>query len=240
MDLLAAGAQRLAIALDADQLRQFQRYADELLAWNARANLTAITTPAGIQLRHFLDSLTCLIPLRERWQADEPLELLDVGTGAGFPGLPLKLVWPALRLTLLDSVAKKTAFLEHLVRVLGLEGVRIITARAEELGRQPDHRDHYDVVVSRAVAELPVLVELGLPFLRPGGLLIAPRKGDLAAQIAAAGRALAELGGRARPPIPIELPGEPDGRGLVVVEKLGPTPERYPRRTGIPEKRPLR
>lgn len=239
LSLLERRAAELGVPLTPAQLAAFERYRRELLAWNQRVNLTSITEPREIELRHFVDSLTCLQALPDLLQQRPAAALIDVGTGAGFPGLPLKLAVPELRVTLLDSVRKKTAFLEHLVSVLELGGVTVLTARAEELGHQPDHRERYDIAVSRALAELPVLLELCLPFVSVGGRLVAPRRGDLQAQQAAAERAAQELGGAFRAPIPVDLgPGYTD-YGLVVVDKMTPTPPRYPRRPGIPSKWPL-
>ena len=172
-------------------------------------------------------------------QEGSTARVIDVGSGAGFPGLPLKIARPSIRLTLLDSVRKRTAFLDHLVGRLGQQNVEAVTARAEDLAHDPAHRDHYDVAVSRAVAELPTLLELCLPFLRTGGRFVAPRRGDLSAQQAAAQRAVRELGGEFRQLMSVELGTGYEGYGLLVVDKVGPTPERYPRRAGVPAKRPL-
>lgn len=240
LEVLAARAAEFGCPLEANQLAAFGRYRSELLAWNERANLTAITEPAAVELRHFVDSLSCLQGFGDLLADDPAPRLIDVGSGGGFPGLPLKLAQPRLALTLVDSVGKKTEFLRHLVAVLGLQGVEVITARAEDLARDPARREQYTVVVSRALAALPVLLELCLPFARVGGRLVAPRRGDLTGQQAEAAGAALELGGSFRPAIAIDLaPGLGD-LGLVVVEKVAPTPSRYPRRVGIPSKRPLR
>lgn len=239
LPLLKRRAPELGVVLDADLLRAFERYRDELVAWNRRVNLTGVTEPAEIELRHFVDSLCCLPALDDILAARPAARLIDVGSGAGFPGLPIKLVRPAVRLTLLDSVRKKTAFLEHLVGQLGLREVDVVTARAEDLGREVEHRAAYEVVFGRALAPLPVLLELCLPFARPGGRLVAPRRGDLIEQQREAAVAARELGGDFRPPVAVELGPDLSGYGLVVVEKVRPTPERYPRRAGVPAKRPL-
>ncbi len=231
--LLADTAASWGLPLSADQLRKFARYADELLAWNAHTNLTAITDREAIYVRHFLDSLVLA-----RFWGDAPASLVDIGTGAGFPGVPLKILRPPLALTLVDSVGKKTAFLRHLVAVLGLDPVRVITGRAEELGRDPREREQYDVVTARAVADLRVLAEYGLPLLRVGGVLLAPKGAEAATEAAAARRACALLGGALEQVASVELPGiEP--RALVVVRKVAPTDPRYPRPVGVPARRPL-
>jgi 16S rRNA (guanine527-N7)-methyltransferase len=240
LSILAAGAEAYGALLDSTQLQAFERYRGELLAWNARVNLTAITEPGEVEVRHFLDSLSCLLAIDDLLESRAPARVIDVGAGAGFPGLPIKLARPAIRLDLVDSVGKKTAFLRHAVEALGLPDVRVITARAEDLARWPEHREQYDVALGRAVASLPVLLELCLPFVRVGGRLVAPRRGDLLAQQGAAERAVGTLGGRFRAPVWVELGDGRAGSGLVVVEKERPSPERLPRRAGVPAKRPLR
>jgi 16S rRNA (guanine527-N7)-methyltransferase len=237
---LEVGAARLGIRLDTTQLAAFELYREELLDWNRRVNLTAITDPDEIELRHFVDSLSCLLGFKDVLSATPDAALIDVGSGAGFPGLPLKLVYPALRLTLLDSVRKKTLFLEYLVARLGLQGVSILTGRVEDLARLESQRERYDVALSRGLASLPVVLELCMPFVRLGGCLVASRRGDLAAQEAEAELAARELGGRFRPHIATDIGRGFEGYGLVVVYKVTQTPERYPRRTGIPTKRPIR
>ncbi|HLI25755.1 MAG TPA: 16S rRNA (guanine(527)-N(7))-methyltransferase RsmG [Chloroflexota bacterium] len=242
MELLAGGATALGLPLTKAQRARFARYQALLLHWNTRLNLTAITEPTAVERLHFLDSLTCALPLLARWGAAAaipPLRVIDVGSGGGFPGLPLKLALPQLRLTLLEATGKKAAFLAHVVAELELEGVTVVAERAEIAAHQVAHRAVYDVALARALAALPVLLELTLPFLQVGGLLVAPRKGDLAAELARAALALRELGGAARPPLPIALPELADGRALVLVDKVAPTPAAYPRRPGLPAKRPL-
>lgn len=221
------------LPLGEDQLAQLRVYADELAAWNAHTNLTAITDREGIYVRHFLDSLA----LARHW-GDAPDSLVDLGTGAGFPGLPLKLLRPELALTLVDSIGKKTAFLSHMVSRLGLTGVRVITGRAEELGRSRAEREAHTVVTARAVADLRVLAEYGLPLLRVGGRLLAPKGAAADAEAAAADRAIRLLGGELVVVAPVALPGvEP--RALVVIRKVAPTDPRYPRPVGVAARKPL-
>ena len=242
METLAKGAATLGLPLGAEQLAAFARYRDQLLAWNARVNLTSIVEPTLVEARHFLDSLTCATPLFARWGAATPvlpLRCLDVGSGGGFPGVPLKLALPRLRVTLLESTGKKVDFLEHLVAALELTGVDAVAERAETLAHMPAHRESYDAVFARALAALPALLELTLPFLRVGGLLVAQRRGDLAAEITAATYACETLGGAAPTVVPVTVPPLDDGRALVVVEKAAATPAAYPRRPGVPAKRPL-
>ena len=236
---LVEGARQLGIELTTSQLAQFDQFEAALRDANQRINLTSITEPSDIQTRHFLDSLTAALPLLDRLRAAQPLRLIDVGAGAGMPGLPLKIVFPELRVTLLESVGKKADFLRQAVEVLHLPDVEVLQERAETAGRDPLHRDSYDWATARALGSLPVVIELCAPFLAPGGLLVAQRRGDLEHEIAAATPVFKALKLWTRVPIPISLPGLEDGRGLIVGEKYATTPAAYPRRVGIPHKRPL-
>jgi 16S rRNA (guanine527-N7)-methyltransferase len=221
--------------LTAEQVALFSHYQELLLTWNRRMNLTAITDPAGIQVRHFLDSLTCALvtgPLAGH-------SLADVGTGAGFPGVALKIYFPDLRLTVVESVAKKTHFLRSVVAELGLTNVTVINERAEVLGHDSDHRERYDWVVARAVAEMRVLVEYLLPLCRLGGHVLAQKGIGVAAETAAAVSAIDTMGGALPQVRPVQLPGVDGLRHLVMVEKIAKTPPQYPRRAGIPSKRPF-
>ncbi|MHB1131165.1 MAG: 16S rRNA (guanine(527)-N(7))-methyltransferase RsmG [Chloroflexota bacterium] len=245
MEKLRAGARQLGLDLSAEQIDQFGTYSRELLDWNTRINLTAITDPEEIESRHFLDSLSCLTAMVQRRgdgkldPADVRGHAIDVGAGAGFPGLALRLVCPHLHLTLVDSVGKKTRFLQHVVQALGMEKVSVVNGRAEDLARQPAHRDRYDWCLARALAPLPVLLEYCLPFLRSGGRLVAPKKGDIDAERDAARPALKALRGRLVGVTQVVLDQLPDERVLLVIEKTGPTPELYPRRAGIPARQPI-
>lgn len=233
MERLAETAAAWGLSLGPTQIGQMARYADELRRWNQRVNLTAITDEDAVITRHFLDSLRCALS----WGAT-PGRLIDIGTGAGFPGLPLKILSPAIHLTLVESVGKKVAFLEHVVGLLGLEHVTVIAARAEALGRDPARREQYDLATARAVADLRVLAEYCLPLCRVGGRFLAPKGTQPAPEVQAAQAAISALGGRTLAVEPVELPGvEP--RTLVVVEKVAPTPPQYPRAVGVPAKRPL-
>jgi 16S rRNA (guanine527-N7)-methyltransferase len=233
IDLLAATAAGWGLLLNRTQLDQFATYAAELRRWNKRVNLTAITDESSIVTRHFLDSLRCALS----W-GSAPHSLIDVGSGAGFPGLPLKILRPELRLTLVESVAKKAAFLRHIVALLGLGDVVVLAARAEAVGRDEAHRARYDVAVARAVAELRVLAEYCLPFCRLGGRFLAPKGADVERELLAAQAAISKLGGRIVAVEAVELPGV-ERRSLVVIEKIAPTPAQYPRAVGVPAKRPL-
>jgi 16S rRNA (guanine527-N7)-methyltransferase len=237
--VLSEQATRLGVQLDAGQLARFERYRELLLEWNLRFNLTAVREPDAVEQRHFVDSLTCLLGMQDLLVLHPTARLLDVGSGGGFPGLPLKIACPDLRLTLLDSVRKKTHFLEQVIAELGVENVDVVTARAEDQARTELFREAYDLVVTRALAPLPVLLELCLPFLKVGGRLVAPRRGDLSTDQDAASGVVQVLGGRFRPPIRVKVGEYLDGYGLTIVDKVAPTPAIYPRRAGVPAKRPL-
>jgi 16S rRNA (guanine527-N7)-methyltransferase len=226
---------QLGLQLSRRQLEAFRWYASELLVWNERHNLTAITEPQDIETKHFLDSLTCLLAIKPR-TGDR---VVDVGTGAGFPGLPLRIVSPHIQLTLIEATGKKADFCRHVVRELALDGVQVIHARVEDVGHQVEHREAYDWAVARAVAQLPVLVEYMLPLLRVGGKAIALKGETGPAEAQAAEAALRLLGGHVDSLIPIELPRVPESRCLVVVSKRAATPAAYPRRAGKPAKDPL-
>jgi 16S rRNA (guanine527-N7)-methyltransferase len=237
---LRAGAQALGVSLDDQQIEQFRRYGDLLLATNEQMNLTAITEPSQVEILHFLDALT-LIPAIRSWCQVNNIEdptLVDVGSGAGVPGIPLKIAFPALRVTLLDATGKRVAFLQRTIEDLGLRGIGAYQGRAEEVGRDRDWREQFDLVTARAVARLPTLLEWCLPLARVGGLLLAPKAGDLTAEVMHGERAAPLLGGHVRALRPVELPELP-GRAIVLIDKTGRTPPRLPRGGGLPTKEPL-
>ncbi len=240
MKRLLDGAEALSLRLTATQQAAFQLYYEELVAWNQQFNLTAIIDYDQVQIRHFLDSLSCLLADETRIALKRPgARFIDVGAGAGFPGIPLKLVHPTARLTLLEATGKKVTFLEHLIQQLGLQTATAIKARAEELAHDLDHREQYDLALARAVAELPVVAEYTLPFCKVGGWVVAQKGEAGAAEAWTAERAITRLGGELRRVIHVELPGLPEDRSLIVIEKVCPTPMTFPRRSGIPAKRPL-
>ena len=238
MNKLYAGAQKLGIHLTQTQLAQFETYFQELVRGNERMNLTAITDYDEAQVKHFLDSLTVISGVRLEGNT-RPLYVIDVGTGAGLPGLPLKIVLPHTRLALLEATTKKVKFLENLTDRLGLKDIEIINGRAEEVAHDARYREKFELVLSRAVASLPTLVELTLPFCAIGGYFIAQKKGDIGEEVRRSQKAIELLGGKLREVKPVELKELQDNRTLVMIDKVAPTPLTYPRRPGIPARRPI-
>ncbi|MCA9929402.1 MAG: 16S rRNA (guanine(527)-N(7))-methyltransferase RsmG [Anaerolineales bacterium] len=228
-------AQRMGVVLNKEQIEQFKRYAALLLAWNEKLNLTAVRQLDQIYQRHFLDSLSCVSVLGQL----DGRSLIDVGSGAGFPGLPLKIVFPQMRLTLVESVQKKARFLEVVAAELQLENVTIVAERVEQIGQQAAHREQYDWAVARAVAELRVLVEYLLPLCRVGGAMLAQKGPQAGAELAAAQQAISQLGGGDAQLHAVSQPEEEMNWYLVVIPKTAVTPPKFPRRVGMPVKRPL-
>ena len=236
MEKLARDAQDLFnVQITGRQALALTTYEKELLEWNQKFNLTAIRDSDSIRTKHFLDSLSCVLA----WRSSPPSQLIDVGTGAGFPGIPLKILYPNLKLTLVESVGKKAMFCEHIVRVLGLEHVEVVHARAEDLGQNGRHREKYDWAVARAVANLNVLSEYLIPLVRVGGNILAQKGESGPAEAQSAEEAMKILGGKLKQLIPVHLPSVAEDRYLVVVEKVAATPPKYPRKPGIPKKQPL-
>lgn len=243
MALLVAGCAQLNLALDPQQQAQFEQYYRELVDWNERLNLTTITGYDEVQIKHFLDSLVSLpliaAELGQSLPLGKPLRLVDVGSGAGFPGLPLKIVSPQLDVTLMDGTQKKVHFLEQVVKTLGLAAIRVVHGRAEELGRIGEHRDRYDLVTARAVAPLNVLAEYLLPLVRPGGLAVIYKGPGAPQEFMEARQAIKQLAGDAVRLAPVEVPFLNEKRFVLLVKKLRPTPAQYPRGQGLARKKPL-
>ena len=217
------------------QKEQFNKYYEMLTDWNEKINLTAITDKDEVWLKHFEDSLS----IDKIKDMDQTESVIDLGTGAGFPGLPRKIAYPNIKLTLLDSLDKRIRFLEAVVRELGLTDVTCIHGRAEDFSRSPEYREKYDLCVSRAVAGLSVLSELCIPFVKPGGSFVAYKSEKAEAEIAEAENALAILNGRIKTTEEFTLSDNVQKRILIDIEKTGLTPEKYPRRAGVPAKKPL-
>ena len=226
---------QLGLRLSRAQLSALSLYERELVDWNTRFNLTAIRDPQEIHIKHFLDSLTCLVALRETSVG----RLIDIGTGAGFPGIPIKIIYPKMQLTLVESVGKKAEFCRHVVKILDLQGVEVVQERAETLGQAPTYREQYDWAVARAVAILPVLAEYLLPLVRVGGSMLAMKGESGPVEAHTAEHAIRVLGGHLRQLLPVTLPGVAEERYLVVIDKVAATPIGYPRKVGVPAKLPL-
>jgi len=237
LDLLKAGAAALGVSLDPIQIAQFRRYYHELVDWNRRGNLTSVTGCAEVQSRHFVDSLSVIAVLNGGLL--DGGRALDVGSGAGFPGLPLKIAFPRLKITLMDATNKKASFLRHVSGVLGLDDVEVLAGRAETLAHHTVLREEFDLVLSRAVAQLPVLAELTLPFCRLGGLVVSQKGVGVDVEVRQAQRAIETVGGMLKEIREVQSASFDTRAALVVIEKKAATPLKYPRRSGIPAKRPL-
>ena len=234
-EILSARAAETGIPLTAEQIGQFSVYHEMLLDWNTRMNLTALTAPEDVAVKHIIDSLTAY----DAALFDGARTLIDVGTGAGLPGIPLAVYAPHLTVTLLDSLNKRVRFLTEVTAAMGLQNVRCIHARAEEAARTAEHRAAYDIAVSRAVARLPVLLEYTLPFVRVGGTLLALKGRAYAEEQKEARRAAEVLGGSRITARPVHLPGLDDVRAILTVTKERQTPAAYPRGGGAPTRRPI-
>jgi 16S rRNA (guanine527-N7)-methyltransferase len=245
MQNLASGAAQMGLTLQAAQLTAFEQYTDELLAWNERFNLTAVIDRDQVIVRHYLDSLALLPALAGLEGVSistllgRTLRAADVGAGAGLPGLALRLVWPRLRLSLIEATGKKVRFMEHVIETLGLTEVQLTQGRAEELALREPHRAGYDLVLARAVAPLPTLVEYLLPMARRGGRVVAYKGSAAHEEALAAEYGIRLLGGHLRKLVPVEVPGLAETRVLVIIDKVAQTPDGYPRGRGLPRKQPL-
>ena len=222
------GLFELGITLSEEQKTQFLQYYELLVEWNSFMNLTVIT-------KHFLDSLS-LVKVCDVEQAGR---ILDVGTGAGFPGIPLKIAFPEVEVVLLDSLNKRVKFLNEVIGQLGLSKITAVHGRAEDFARQKDYREQFDLVVSRAVANLSSLSEYCLPYVKVGGRFVSYKSGKLNEELAAAQKAIHVLGGEAKEPVYFQLTGTEDERSFVCIEKGKATPKKYPRKAGTPAKEPI-
>ena len=236
MENLFESAEKLfGVKLSEEQREQFRVYEALLIDWNSKINLTAVRDPEGIGTKHFLDSLSCVPVLGDM----NGRSLIDIGTGAGFPGIPLRIVYPGLRLTLVDSVGKKADFCQLAVNTLHLKGVKVLKDRSEELGAAKAHREQYDAATARAVAVMPVLCEYLLPLVKPGGQMLAMKGESAPEETKTAAAAIGKLGGGEPSLTEVVLPGVEGKRYLVSIPKTAHTPAGYPRRTGLPLKKPI-
>lgn len=234
-DILTNAFTSEGFSLTEQQLQQFVIYYDTLITWNQKMNLTAIEEPVEVAYKHFVDSaclLRVVLDLKQK-------SMIDVGTGAGFPGVPLKIMEPALDLTLFDSLNKRIIFLQELCQKLQLKDVKAVHGRAEEFGIKPEYRQQYDMATARAVARMPVLLEICLPFVKKGGIFIALKGPELENEIKESSNALKELGGKLVDVQQFTLADGAYTRNLAVIEKIKDTPKKYPRKAGTPQKKPL-
>lgn len=232
-EILAARGAEAQLSFTEEQLAQFTRYYELLVETNKVMNLTAITEPEEVAVKHMVDSL---LAYEDGMQGKT---LVDVGTGAGFPGVPLKIYCPSLKVTLVDSLGKRLRFLQQVIDELGLKGIRCEHLRAEDAGRSKKHREQYDYVTARAVARLSVLSEYCLPLSKKGGQFIALKGSRFAEEIEEGEAAVKILGGKIISAEPVKLPGLDDGRAIIKIAKIKATPAQYPRKAGTPEKQPL-
>ncbi|MCI0889995.1 MAG: 16S rRNA (guanine(527)-N(7))-methyltransferase RsmG [Chloroflexi bacterium] len=237
LPILAEGAQELGVDLSAEQLERFQTYYEVLTDWAERVSLTAVKDEEGIQKRHFLESIALIPVLEEEGLSLTDKSLIDIGSGAGIPGIPLKIVDPTIKLTLVEAKQRKAEFLSALLKELEIDDVVVIPRRSEETAHNPIHREQYNFAAAKALAPLSTLIELTLPFLVMGGVLIAPKGKDTDKEVAEADVALETLKGAIRHVGPIPLAD--NKQKVVLVDKDLPTPARFPRRPGMPAKRPL-
>ena len=226
----------MGLELNEKQMAQYARYYELLVEWNEKINLTAITERDEVYLKHFYDSITLGL---HTGVLEGEITLCDVGAGAGFPSIPLKIAFPNIKVTIVDSLNKRINFLELLFKELGLEGVRCYHDRAETFGQNPDHRAAYDIVTARAVARLSVLSELCVPLVKKGGYFVAMKAASSQEELDDAKAAIATLGGKVEEDYAFELPKEEGERRIILIKKAKETPKKYPRKPGLPNKKPL-
>lgn len=224
----------LGVRFSVEQIEQFYRYMNLLIEWNEKMNLTAITEPKEIILKHFIDSITILKYI------DDNSKLVDVGTGAGFPGVPLSIMNPTLKITLVDSLNKRLIFLEEVVKELNLKNIEIVHARAEEFGQNKNYREKFDVATSRAVANLATLSEYLVPLVKIDGKIISMKASNAKEEINDAKKAIEVLGGKIEKIEEFDLPESDIGRTIIIIDKNKCTPAKYPRKAGTPAKEPIK
>lgn len=243
---IAIAATGLGLNLTEEAVAALEAYRDMLASASQHFNLTTVRDPEAIEVRHLIESLAfsrlllqCgLLPGGIGGTGSSPPDVIDIGSGAGLPGIPLQIAFPDARVTLLESLTKRCVFLQQVVDTLHLDNARVLDGRAEDFGRDPRYRESFDLVIARAVAPMPVLIEYALPFLRTGGSLAATKGSATVSELAESATALAELGGEHVSTLPFEPPGGM-AQSVIIVRKVRSTPERYPRRAGIPTKRPI-
>lgn len=225
----------LGIHLSDIQQEQFDRYYELLIEWNRVMNLTGITAYEEVNLKHFTDSLT-IVRINDMKNV---FTLIDIGTGAGFPGIPIKIAFPHIKVVLLDSLNKRIKFLNEVVEKLNLDNVETLHGRAEDYAKKAEYREQFDMCVSRAVANLSTLGEYCIPFVKKGGCFVSYKSADSDEEINQSEKAISILGGKISKIDKFMLPGSDMGRALVVIEKDKNTPQKYPRKAGVPSKEPL-
>lgn len=236
--LMDEGCAGLGLTLSEQQKEQFFQYYEMLIEWNKVMNLTAITELPEVVTKHFVDSLLVVKVLPDIHEV--PRRLVDVGTGAGFPGIPLKIAFPNLEITLLDSLNKRVGFLNEVIKTLGLTGITAVHGRAEDFGRDPKHREQYDLCVSRAVANMSTLSEYCIPFVKKDGYFVPYKSGKVEEELKQAESAVKKLGGEMHSVVMHLLPGTDVERTFIPVKKVGITAKKYPRKAGLPSKEPLK
>ncbi|TYO96424.1 16S rRNA (guanine(527)-N(7))-methyltransferase RsmG [Desulfallas thermosapovorans] len=234
---IVRGCTMAGIEIPGDVIKKYEKYYQLLCQKNSEFNLTSITDPAEAAEKHFIDSILLYQDISRDKSISTTISMVDIGSGAGFPGLPLKIYQPDIIITLIDAVGKKVNFMQQVIKELDIDNARAIHIRAEELS--VTGREKYDVAVSRAVAELRVLVEYALPLVKVGGLFIAAKGPNVQDELSSAERAIKILGGKIIGTRHIALPLSHEGRSIITIEKVNNTPDKYPRRAGIPKKRPL-
>lgn len=235
-NVLTKKVKELSIVLNDKQIQQFEQYYNILVEWNKVMNLTAITEYEEVVEKHFLDSLTIVDAINM-----EKIEtLIDVGTGAGFPGIPLKIAFPHLKVTLLDSLNKRIKFLNEVIDLLELDDIKAIHGRAEDYAKQAEYREQYDICVSRAVANLATLSEYCLPYVKVDGLFVPYKSGEIDEELKSSEKAVSILGGKVEDVVKFQLPGTDIGRSFVKIHKIKETKKKYPRKAGMPTKEPLK
>lgn len=235
-NVLTKKVKELSIVLNDKQIQQFEQYYNILVEWNKVMNLTAITKYEEVIEKHFLDSLTIVDAINM-----EKIEtLIDVGTGAGFPGIPLKIAFPHLKVTLLDSLNKRIKFLNEVIDLLDLDDIKAIHGRAEDYAKQAEYREQYDICVSRAVANLATLSEYCLPYVKVDGLFVPYKSGEIDEELKSSEKAVSILGGKVEEIVKFQLPGTDIGRSFVKIHKIKETKKKYPRKAGMPTKEPLK